>query len=147
MPAKNIPVPDQEYVPSYHPTDDSFINDPDSMKFKFDTIEDARNNDAQHFTDCLSENILPSHSKKKTRSMRMQVCNTKNPIRERPIPKKKKKKYPTKPKDHAKISKMKASREHTIECMNQGVPNEPPTPLVVYLEQESGTDGDEEVNY
>jgi hypothetical protein len=113
MPTNNLPV--QEYVPSYHPTDDSFINDPDSMKFKFNTVGDARNNDIQHMIDCMSENILPSHSKKKTNSMRMRVRNTTNTIRERPVPKAKKKKYPTKPKDHAKISKVKASREHTIK--------------------------------
>ena len=101
---------EQDKLAVYHPTDDSFINDPDSMKFKFNTDEDARNNDIQHMIDCMSENILPSHSKKKERSMRMQLQNTKNPIRERPIPKKKKKKYPTKPKNHSKIAKLKESR-------------------------------------
>ena len=101
---------DQDQLAVYHPTDDSFINDPVSMKFKFNTNEDARNNDIQHMIDCMSENILPSHSKKKERSMRMQLQNTKNPIRERPIPKKKKKKYPTKPKNHSKIAKLKESR-------------------------------------
>ena len=101
---------DKNRLAVYHPTDDSFINDPDSMKFKFTSMDDMLNNGRQHVIDCMSVNTCPSHSKKKDRSMRMQLQNTKNPIRERPIPKKKKKKYPTKPKNHSKIAKLKESR-------------------------------------
>jgi hypothetical protein len=105
---------EQNQLAVYHPTDDSFINDPDSMKFKFTSVDDIKNNDRLHVIDCMSVVTYQSHSKKKTQSLRMQLQNTKNPIRERPIPKKKKKKYPTKPKNHSKIAKLKESREHTI---------------------------------
>ena len=51
--------------------------------------------------------IGPSHSKKKNKSKRIQFENTKNPVVERPIPRKKKKKYPTKPKNRSKIGKLR----------------------------------------
>ena len=51
--------------------------------------------------------IPPSHSKKKNRSKRIQYENMKNPVVERPIPRHKKKKYPTKPKNRSKIAKIK----------------------------------------
>ena len=50
------------------------------------------------------------HSKKKNKSARIRYENTKNPVVERPIPKNKKKKYPTKPKNNSKINKVKESR-------------------------------------
>ena len=50
------------------------------------------------------------HSKKKNKSARIRYENTKNPVVERPIPKHKKKKYPTKPKNNSKINKVKDSR-------------------------------------
>ena len=53
--------------------------------------------------------IPPSHSKKKNRSKRIQYENMKNPVVERPIPRHKKKKYPTKPKNRSKINKIKES--------------------------------------
>lgn len=51
--------------------------------------------------------IGPSHSKKKNNSKRVQYENTKKPFVKRIIPKKKMKKYPTKPKDLSKINKLK----------------------------------------
>tara|TARA_B100000282_G_C31730569_1_gene490717 strand:- start:513 stop:812 length:300 start_codon:yes stop_codon:yes gene_type:complete len=51
------------------------------------------------------------HSKKKNKSARIRYENTKNPVVERPIPKHKKKKYPTKPKNKSKINKVKDSHE------------------------------------
>tara|TARA_E500000178_G_C16333643_1_gene450071 strand:- start:142 stop:462 length:321 start_codon:yes stop_codon:yes gene_type:complete len=51
------------------------------------------------------------HSKKKNKSARIRYENTKNLVVERPIPKHKKKKYPTKPKNSSKISKVKESRK------------------------------------
>lgn len=59
--------------------------------------------------ECLD--ILPSHSKKKNRSKRIQYENMNNPVVERPIPRHKKKKYPTKPKNRSKINKIKESNE------------------------------------
>lgn len=49
------------------------------------------------------------HSKKKNKSARIRYENTKNLVVERPIPKHKKKKYPTKPKNRSKMSKIKES--------------------------------------
>ena len=54
--------------------------------------------------------IQKVHSKKKNKSARIRYENTKNPVVERPIPKNKKKKYPTKPKNNSKINKVKESR-------------------------------------
>lgn len=106
----------QSDLPKYHSTNDDFINDPDSMKFQFTSPEDIRENSLRHAIDCLELFDCDSHSKKKSRSIRMQLRNTKNPTRERPIPKKKKKKYQTKPKDHSKIYKLKASRTNAPAC-------------------------------
>ena len=105
-------------LPKYHSYNDDFINDPDSMKFVFPCYEDERENMHRQSCDCMEEAIRgsTSHSKKKTQSIRIQFQNTKNPIRERPIPKKKKKKYQTKPKDHSKIAKLKASRVDAPAC-------------------------------
>ena len=105
-------------LPKYHSYNDDFINDPDSMKFVFPCYEAERENMHRQSCDCMEEEIRgsTSHSKKKTQSIRIQFQNTKNPIRERPIPKKKKKKYQTKPKDHLKIAKLKASRVDAPAC-------------------------------
>ena len=51
--------------------------------------------------------IGKTHSKKKDKTARIRYVNTKNPVVERPIPKNKNKKYPTKPKNRSKIEKMK----------------------------------------
>ena len=83
----------QSDLPKYHSTNDSFINDPDSMKFQFTSPEDIRENSLRHAIDCLELYDCNTHSKKKTRSIRMQYQNTKNPTRQRPIPKKKMKKH------------------------------------------------------
>ena len=108
----------QVVLPMYHSTDDTFINDANSMKFDFTCNADERENMLRQSCDCVEEAIRgrASHSKKKTHSIRIQYQNTKNPMRERPIPKKKKKKYPTKPKDHSKIAKLKASRTDAPAC-------------------------------
>ena len=52
-----------------------------------------------------------THSKKKNKSARIRYENTKVPVVERPIPKNKKKKYPTKPKNRSKIEKMKLKND------------------------------------
>ena len=54
------------------------------------------------------------HSKKKNKSARIRYENTNNPVVERPIPRHKKKKYPTKPKNRSKIAKMKESNTKFI---------------------------------
>jgi len=95
-------------LPTYHPYDDSFINDPMSMKFKFTCSHDIRHNNLECAVEALEGMRGESHSKKKTRSLRVKYENTTNHARERPIPKMMKKKYPTKPKDIKKIQKMKA---------------------------------------
>lgn len=94
-------------VPVYHPFDDTFINDPNSMKFRFASISDWRYNCLDCSIDASSVMHINSHSKKKTRALRI----LKNPHRERPIPRSKNKKYPTKPKDNSKIQKMKAKSD------------------------------------
>ena len=108
----------QVVVPMYDSYNDDFINDPNSMKFDFPSNEAAKENMLRQSCDCMEEEIRgrASHSKKKTQTIRIQYQNTKNPTRERPIPKKKKKKYQTKPKDHSKISKLKASRTDAPAC-------------------------------
>ena len=98
-------------IPVYHPFDDSFINDPDSMKFRFASRDDILQNDIDCSIDACIGMHYDSHSKKKTRSLRVRYENTTNPVRERPIPKMKKKKYPTKPKNNSKIQKMKAKSD------------------------------------
>ena len=55
--------------------------------------------------------IPKKHSKKKNKSAKIRYENTKNPVVERPIPRHKKKKYPTKPKNKSKINKVKSSNE------------------------------------
>ena len=55
--------------------------------------------------------IEKGHSKKKNKSARIRYENTKDPVVERPIPKNKKKKYPTKPKNRSKIEKMKLKND------------------------------------
>ena len=100
-------------IPIYHPLDDSFINDPNSMRFRFASREDVLRNNLDCSCDAM-ETIYGSqvsHSKKKTRSLRVKYENTTNPVRERTIPKSKNKKYPTKPKDNSKIQKMKAKSD------------------------------------
>ena len=108
----------QVVVPMYDSFNDDFINDPNSMKFQFASEADVRDNTCRQSCDCMEEAIRgrASHSKKKTQTIRIQYQNTKNPTRERAIPKKKKKKYQTKPKDHSKIYKLKASRTDAPAC-------------------------------
>ena len=67
--------------------------------------------------DFPGEEIMPvekNHSKKKNRSKRIQYENMNNPVVERPIPRHKKKKYPTKPKNRSKIAKMKEANSKFI---------------------------------
>ena len=99
-------------IPTYHPYDDSFINDPHSMKFIFTSPEDIMNNNINIMVDSI-EMMTDSvtHSKKKTRALNNLKKYSNNPVRERPIPKNKKKKYATKPKNHSKISKMKNTKD------------------------------------
>ena len=96
-------------LPVYHPFDDTFINDPNSFKFRFTSVQDLMTNSLDHEIGCIP--VATSHSKKKTRSLRVRYENTKNPVRERTIPQVKKKKRPTKPKDNSKINKMKRKNE------------------------------------
>mgnify|MGYP001011482495 CR=1 FL=1 len=98
-------------IATYHPFDDSFINDPKSMKFRFACSHDIRQNDYDCAFEALEGMPIFSHSKKKTRSLRIKFENTTNPVRERKVPKMKKKKYPTKPKDNKKIMKLKAKSD------------------------------------
>ena len=83
----------QEYYTTYHPHDDSFISDPDSLKFKFETGEDFQHN----LIDCMFDFDAKDF-------MTKGITNQKKK-------KKKPKKYQTKPKDHNKIAKIKESRE------------------------------------
>ena len=106
--SKQTTVPD---LPKYHKYNNDFINDPNSMKFVFATQEDVMWNAVDISIDGWTGNQPVSHSKKKTRSLRVQYQNSKNNTRERPIPKTKKKKYKTKPKNHSKIAKMKDSKD------------------------------------
>jgi len=96
-------------TPIYHPFDDSFINDPNSMKFRFTNLGDWQHNMSECACEVLESMNNNKHSKKKNRSKRIQYENMKNPVVERPIPRHKKKKYPTKPKNRSKINKMKES--------------------------------------
>ena len=100
-------------IPIYHPFDDSFINDPNSMKFRFASREDVLRNNIDCSCDAMETmyGSQVSHSKKKTRSLRVKYENTTNPVRERTIPRSKNKKYPTKPKNNSKIQKMKAKSD------------------------------------
>ena len=59
----------------------------------------------------LEDRNYVSHSKKKTQSHRIKYVNSNHPVRERPIPKTHKKKYPTKPKNPSKIKKMNAKSD------------------------------------
>ena len=104
---KTLTVNMKNTIPVYHPYDDSFINDPDSMKFQFASFEDFLHNDLHCSIDAVLGMHVDTHSKKKTRALR--VLN--NPHRERPIPRGKKKKYPTKPKNNSKIQKMKSKKD------------------------------------
>jgi hypothetical protein len=99
-------------LPAYHATNDDFINDPHSMKFIFTSPDDILDNNINGMMDQLQMMTEPvTHSKKKTRALNNQKKFSNNPVRERPIPKNKKKKYPTKPKNHSKISKMKNTKD------------------------------------
>ena len=101
-----------QYLPTYHPTNDDFINDPNSMKFVFTSRDDILDNDINGMMDQLQMMTDSStHSKKKTRALNNLKKYSNNPVRERPIPKNKKKKYATKPKNHSKISKMKNTKD------------------------------------
>ena len=99
-------------LPTYHPTNDDFINDPNSMKFIFTSRDDLLDNDINGMMDQLqmmTDSV--THSKKKTRALNNLKKYSNNPVRERPIPKNKKKKYQTKPKNHSKIYKMKNTKD------------------------------------
>ena len=101
-----------QYLPTYHPTNDDFINDPNSMKFVFTSRDDILDNNINGMMDQLqmmTDSV--THSKKKTRALNNLKKYSNNPVRERPIPKNKKKKYQTKPKNHSKISKMKNTKD------------------------------------
>tara|TARA_A100001015_G_scaffold244173_1_gene279515 strand:- start:284 stop:613 length:330 start_codon:yes stop_codon:yes gene_type:complete len=99
-------------LPTYHPTNDDFINDPNSMKFIFTSRDDLLDNDINGMMDQLQMMTYSvTHSKKKTRALNNLKKYSNNPVRERPIPKNKKKKYATKPKNHSKISKMKNTKD------------------------------------
>lgn len=78
-------------IPTYHPFDNSFINDPSSFKFIFTSREDMLINDIHCSCDEMESSTF---------------------TRKKHIPKKekKKKKYVTKPKNNNKIAKIKASR-------------------------------------
>ena len=80
---------------------------------KFDTVAITPFNQLDIIYDFLMgmDSIWVSHSKKKTRSIRVKYVNSHNPVRKRPIPKTKKKKYPTKPKNSSKIDKMNAKSD------------------------------------
>ena len=98
--------------PAYHATNDDFINDPNSMKFVFTSPDDIVDNNINGMMDQLqmmTDSV--THSKKKTHALNNLKKFSNNPVRERPIPKNKKKKYPTKPKNHSKISKMKNTKD------------------------------------
>ena len=99
-------------LPTYHATNDNFINDPNSMKFIFTSPDDIMDNNINGMMDQLqmmTDSV--THSKKKTRALNNFKKFSNNPVRERPIPKNKKKKYQTKPKNHSKISKMKNTKD------------------------------------
>ena len=99
-------------LPTYHPYDDSFINDPNSMKFVFTSRDDLLFNAIDGMMDEIQGmTVSVTHSKKKTRALNNLKKFSNNPVRERPIPKNKKKKYATKPKNHSKISKMKNTKD------------------------------------
>ena len=99
-------------MPTYHPTNDDFINDPISMKFVFTSLDDLLDNEIDGMMDemqMMTDSV--THSKKKTRALNNLKKYSNNPVRERPIPKNKKKKYASKPKNHSKISKMNNTKD------------------------------------
>ena len=78
--------------PAYHATNDDFINDPNSMKFIFTSPDDIVDNNINGMMDQLQMMAEPvTHSKKKTRALNNLKKFSNNPVRERPIPKNKKK--------------------------------------------------------
>ena len=80
---------------------------------EFDTVDISGSNQLDKmFDDCMGmDRIEVSHSKKKILAKRVKFVNSNNPVRKRPIPKTKKKKYPTKPKNSSKIDKMNAKSD------------------------------------
>jgi len=81
-------------IPAYHPFDNSFINDPTSFKFKFTCNDDVRMNNL-HCSFDVAEAWVDTKPVKSNKE-------------------KKHKKYPTKPKNHKKIQKLKARREQLM---------------------------------
>ena len=80
---------------------------------EFDTVVISGSNQLDIMLDDMMsmDRIEVSHSKKKTQSHRIKYVNSNHPVRERPIPKTHKKKYPTKPKNPSKIKKMNAKSD------------------------------------
>ena len=80
---------------------------------EFDTVVISGSNQLDIMLDDMMsmDRIEVSHSKKKTLAKRVKFVNSNHPVRERPIPKTKKKKYPTKPKNSSKIEKMNAKSD------------------------------------
>ena len=99
-------------IPIYHPFDDSFINDPNSMKFRFACREDVTETTlivlVMLWKPCMDRRSL---TPRRRHDLRVKYENTTNPVRERTIPRSKNKKYPTKPKNNSKIQKMKAKSD------------------------------------
>ena len=81
-------------------------------KFRLSEADSSANQLDIIFDSCMGMDIIDvSHSKKKTQSLRVKYVDSNHPVRERPIPKTKKKKYPTKPKNSSKIDKMNAKSD------------------------------------
>ena len=80
---------------------------------EFDTVVISGSNQLDIMLDDMMsmDRIEVSHSKKKTQFLRVKYVNSNHPVRERPIPKTHKKKYPTKPKNPSKIKKMNAKSD------------------------------------
>ena len=76
--SKQTTIPD---LPKYHKFNDDFINDPNSMRFQFTSVEDVLWNEGDISIDGWTGNQPVSHSKKKTRSMRVQYQNSKTTLR------------------------------------------------------------------
>ena len=104
--AKNV----SNNIPIYHPFDDSFINDPNSMKFRFACREDVLRNNIDCSCDAMKPCMDPSLSlQEDTRSLRVKYENTTNPVRERTIPRSKNSIQLVK--NNSKIQKMKAKSD------------------------------------
>ena len=105
----NLPVQDIIVMASKCSWPDGIIMDAPCGPVYEETMDDLPGRECVYIGKC--------HSKKKNKSARFRYENTKVTVVERPIPKNKKKKYPTKPKNRSKIEKMKSKNDDIKRMM------------------------------